>query len=105
MTQSEQILNMLRDAGGRGVPNYELAHVSLQYNARIFSLRRLGHNISKRRVYRADQPSNTYLYYLMDKSSNLGSGNIPGVVVEQEIPRKVRLLDVEPVHAAQRMDP
>lgn len=50
-TQAERILRMLRDAGDRGVVNYDLMRVSYQYPARIFHLRHIeGHVIEREHI-------------------------------------------------------
>lgn len=46
--QKEQILKILLACRGQWVPAYELASHALQYNARIFSLRREGYVIENR---------------------------------------------------------
>jgi hypothetical protein len=46
--QRQRILNMLIAAHGEFIPAVELARVSLQYNARIFEIRRLGYNVESR---------------------------------------------------------
>lgn len=57
---ADQALRMLRDAGLRGVPNYELAKIALQYNSNcIFVLRKRGYDIRKRKVSKG-----TYEYYI-----------------------------------------
>ncbi|HTR22719.1 MAG TPA: hypothetical protein VMI10_01955 [Terriglobales bacterium] len=43
--QRDRVLAALRAAGGKWVPAPELAKISLQYGARLFELRRLGHRI------------------------------------------------------------
>lgn len=51
MTQSEKILELLRDRGARGATNFELMHICYQYPARIHTLRhKLGHEISNLHV-------------------------------------------------------
>jgi hypothetical protein len=47
-TQCERILRRLLDAHGEWVPLPEIMAHAAQYNARIFSLRRAGHNIENR---------------------------------------------------------
>jgi hypothetical protein len=64
-TQGEQILRLIRAAGPGGVPNHQLAAISLQYNARIFTLRHTRKlDIRKKRIYKRGQPTETYHYYL-----------------------------------------
>jgi hypothetical protein len=48
--QAAKILAILRTADGNWVSALELARVSLQYSARIFELRRLGHEIENKTV-------------------------------------------------------
>ena len=47
-TQRGKILQLLQKRGGRWVPSYELAAIALQYSARVFELRRMGHNIENK---------------------------------------------------------
>lgn len=47
-TQCERILRLLLDAHGSWVALPEIMACAAQYNARIFSLRRAGHNIENR---------------------------------------------------------
>jgi hypothetical protein len=51
MTQEQQILQLLRMAGDRGVSNFELMKIAFQYPARIHSLRhKHGQNIISKHV-------------------------------------------------------
>jgi hypothetical protein len=47
-TQRAAILRLLIDAHGAWVPCYQLSNIALQYNSRVWSLRRLGYNIENR---------------------------------------------------------
>ena len=45
-SQRELLLDILRNRGRSGVTNFELNEIcSLRYGARLFELRKLGHNI------------------------------------------------------------
>ena len=69
-TQASRILSILQLAGERGVPNWKLAEVGLQYNARIFDLRKKGYDIRKRRLYAEDEATEVYYYYLAEKPAD-----------------------------------
>jgi hypothetical protein len=47
-TQCDRILRLLTDARGAWVPSPEIAALALQYNSRVFELRRLGFCIENR---------------------------------------------------------
>ena len=47
-TQRLRILNLLLSAPGQFVPAVELSKISLQYNARLLELRRLGYEIKSK---------------------------------------------------------
>ena len=68
LTQTGRVLQMLKQAGQRGVYNYELTKVSLQYTGRIYALRQEGHNIlCERQLLRNGQASNTFKYILISE--------------------------------------
>lgn len=48
LTQEEEVLGFLQENANRWVPSYALSNIALQYNARIFTLRRKGHDIENR---------------------------------------------------------
>jgi len=109
MTQANRILEMLEQAGSLGVANHLLADVSLQYNARIFDLRKRGYDIQRKRVLRGGQPSGTWIYYLVPK-------HIAPVFIHVDPPIDIseykadpnKLFDVTPstpVKPWRRMDP
>lgn len=60
-TQSGRILQLLKAHPLTGVSNYELARVSLRAGARIYDLRKSGHNIQSVQISRG-----TWKYYLND---------------------------------------
>jgi hypothetical protein len=64
-SQTEKIINLLRNAGADGVTNIELAEVSLKYDARISELRRKGFIIET--IYIS---SGVYKYVLIKMPSN-----------------------------------
>lgn len=69
-TQTGRVLAMLKRAGSRGVFNYELTKISLQYTGRIFALRNEGHNILCERQYlKNGRASNTFKYTLISDKS------------------------------------
>jgi hypothetical protein len=72
-TQDQQVLNLIQQAGDKGVPNYELVKISLQYQGRIFSLRRKGYDIRKRRETVNGKPLETYYYYLYKEPAEQAS--------------------------------
>lgn len=64
-TQSEIIVQMLRDAGSKGVPNYKFPQRQiLQYNARIDELRKDGVNIYCERQVINDKQTGVWVYYI-----------------------------------------
>lgn len=66
-TQAGRILQMLKRAGQKGVMNYELSRVSLQYTSRIYALRHdEGHNIlCEQTRLKNGRASNTFKYTLI----------------------------------------
>lgn len=60
MTQKEQILKLLTDAGKDGINSFGIAReLSLQLPARIWELRQLGHEIISK-----DEPDSSVTYIL-----------------------------------------
>jgi hypothetical protein len=55
-SQSERIINLLKEAGADGVTNHQLSKISLKYDSRISELRMRGYEIEttheKKGVYR-----------------------------------------------------
>lgn len=66
LTQSEKILKQLRDAGPKGVPNYELASYNLGYRGRITELRKDGYGIYCLRQKIRGRATGVFIYYLME---------------------------------------
>ncbi len=67
-TQTGRVLQLLKRSGKRGVFNYELTKISLQYTGRIYALRHEGHNILSERQYLRDgRASGTWKYYLISE--------------------------------------
>lgn len=69
LTQQEQVLQLLRKAGNKGVPNYALyQHRILRPSARIGELREEGFNIYCEREYLQNgRATNVYRYYLIEE--------------------------------------
>lgn len=65
-----KFLDLFKDAGLEGVPNWKLARVALQYNFIIFLLRKDGWDIKKRQI----GDGRTYAYYLaeFEESKQIG---------------------------------
>jgi hypothetical protein len=61
-SQEARILKLLKNNRVYGVTNYELARCSLRYSARIYNLRKDGHNILTLQITRG-----TWKYYLLDE--------------------------------------
>jgi hypothetical protein len=61
MTKAEQILRAVQS--NRGVTNYELSDIALNYTMRISELRRQGHNIKCVPDVFNGKSTNTYRYY------------------------------------------
>lgn len=64
-TQTEKIINLLKEAGKDGVTNFALAKICLKYDARISELRRKGYEIET--VY---EGKTVYKYVLKKVPSN-----------------------------------
>ena len=80
ITQTEQILNIIKASGAEGVPNHVLSNISLQYNAKIFILRHArGLDIRKRRIQRNGADSDTYNYYLKTNDIKLPAAKIDDI--------------------------
>jgi len=58
--QRSNVLRRLIDAGGAWVPAAKIAELALQYNARIFELRKLGFKIESRIV---EENGTRFSYY------------------------------------------
>lgn len=63
-SQSQLILQAIRNSIPNGIANYELSHISLDYTARISELRKEGHNIVAVRQWNGKRATNTYRYFL-----------------------------------------
>lgn len=61
MSYRDQFLVVLRNAGSKGVPNYELSQIALQYNFVIHQLRKAGYNIRRRQVSKGTS------YYILEE--------------------------------------
>jgi len=68
MSQSAELLKMLKKAGKRGVPNYKFPqHHILRYSARIADLRALGFNIPEpERQRHWGRLTGVYVYRLIE---------------------------------------
>lgn len=71
MPQDQKILKMLRDAGSKGVPNYEFpkAYI-LRYSTRIHELRHDGHNIFCERQKVNGKSTGVFMYYLNEEADS-----------------------------------
>ena len=67
VTQSQRIINQLKQAGNRGVPNHELAIYNLGYRGRITELRKDGYNIYCERQVINGRSTGVFIYYLTDE--------------------------------------
>jgi hypothetical protein len=65
LTQAGRILKQLKEAGSKGVPNYNLG-----YRGRISDLRKDGHNIHCERQVINGLPTGVWIYYLDDKGES-----------------------------------
>lgn len=63
-TQTAKILRAIKKSGKRGVENYKLADISLNYTRRISELRAEGHNIYCERYHVRGKWTGTWKYYL-----------------------------------------
>jgi hypothetical protein len=63
-TQAQQILNLIRDSGDRGVENYKLVDISLKYSSRIAELRKAGNRIVGIRQKVNGHMSGTWKYFI-----------------------------------------
>ena len=48
LSQAERILKLLQERAGEWIPVYELAGITLQYSARVYTLRQMGHRIENK---------------------------------------------------------
>lgn len=69
VTQSQRIINLLKAAGNKGVPNYKLAEYNLGYRGRITELRQDGYNIYCERQRINDRATGVWIYYLNGEPS------------------------------------
>lgn len=65
LTQAEQILLRLQEAGEDGVSNYELNKIAFRYAARIHELRKDGHPIVRQHI-----KGSQWRYYLDEQTTN-----------------------------------
>ena len=77
MTQTHRILNLLREAGDKGVTNYDLNSVCFRYGARLFDLKRRGHVIGSRHVQGSQWVF--WLIYDIDRESSLSVAQPQGI--------------------------
>jgi dimeric dUTPase (all-alpha-NTP-PPase superfamily) len=61
LTQAQRILKAVKNS--KGVTNWELSKISLDYTARISELRKDGHNIRCFRDWKNDRATQTFRYY------------------------------------------
>jgi hypothetical protein len=87
MSYRDQFLVALRAAGDKGVPNYELSDIALQYNFVIHQLRKSGYNIRRRKVSKGTS------YYILDEYVPTPAVSAPPV------DNTITLIDVEPIRA------
>jgi hypothetical protein len=67
MSQTSSILKALKEAGNKGLTNYNLSGISLKYTNRISELRQSGNNIYTERQYLPNgRATGTWRYYLND---------------------------------------
>lgn len=67
LSQAEKIIRILKDAGNRGVPNYEFPKQAiLRYSARIDELRKDGYNIYCERQVINGRSTGVWMYYLTE---------------------------------------
>jgi hypothetical protein len=86
MSYRDQFLSALRDAGDKGVPNYELSKIALQYNFVIHQLRKSGYTIRRKAISKGTS------YYILEEYTAVPAVSAPPV----EAPPT--LLDIEPLH-------
>jgi len=67
LTQTQRIINELKKAGIKGVPNHRLAYYNLGYRARITELRQDGYNIHCERQVINGRSTGVWFYYLTDE--------------------------------------
>lgn len=63
-SQATKIYRTIKKRNRWGVPNYDLARISLKYSSRIAELRKDGHNITAVRQYKDGRATGTWLYYV-----------------------------------------
>lgn len=69
LSQAEKIIKQLRDAGSKGVPNYQLANYNLGYRGRITELRQDGYNIYCERQRINGRATGVWIYYLNEEDA------------------------------------
>jgi hypothetical protein len=63
-SQTERIINLLKEAGADGVTNHELSKISLKYDSRISELRMRGYDIET-----THEKKGVYKYFLIKTPS------------------------------------
>ena len=69
-SQVIRVLRLLREAGDKGVANYDVAKICIRWHARIGDLRADGYGITCARQSYSGKLSNVWNYYLVSEPEN-----------------------------------